>query len=103
MIRIGRSDYNHCKCGRRKRDIARVCIHCAIENKKLVIGHISIKYGYRFIKVRDRKWMTEHRENPYVLNCRFIDAKKTRFKSEEEAKEYAQKFLCYLISELTEQ
>jgi hypothetical protein len=56
---------------------------------------IAFSYSWNVMQSADR-------ELPYLLHCYFVDLKIQRFKTEEELKEYAQKFLCYFVKEITE-
>lgn len=44
----------------------------------------------------------EEKDFTYVLHCNFINLKQTKFKTYEEAKEYAQKAIDWIVKELTE-
>ena len=46
--------------------------------------------------------LKEYEEVPYILQSYLIPLKKKRFKTEEEAKKYAIKGFCDIVSELTE-
>ena len=68
-------------------------------------GSQSLVGRARKIKVFSILWsvsIKEHRKLPYILQSYLMPLKKKRFKTEEEAKKYAIKGLCCIVSKLVE-